>query len=72
MAADTTATERLMSWKLVLGLTAALAWAAAPAAAQSKKDTLSVDLPGDAATLDPHCSGTPTATRSTATSSTTC
>jgi peptide/nickel transport system substrate-binding protein len=43
-----------MSWKLVLGLTAVLAWAAAPAAAQGKKDTLSVDLPGDAATLDPH------------------
>jgi peptide/nickel transport system substrate-binding protein len=43
-----------MGWKLVLGLTAALAWAAAPAVAQGKKDTLSVDLPGDAATLDPH------------------
>src|SRR5688572_11616319 len=42
-----------MSWKLVLGLIVALAWAA-PAAAQGKKDTLSVDLPGDAATLDPH------------------
>ena len=41
-------------WKLALGLAAALAWAAAPAAAQTKKDTLSVDLPGDAATLDPH------------------
>jgi peptide/nickel transport system substrate-binding protein len=40
-------------WKLVLGLVAALAWSASPAAAQ-KKDTLSVDLPGDAATLDPH------------------
>jgi peptide/nickel transport system substrate-binding protein len=40
-------------WKLVLGLVAALAWGSAPAAAQ-KKDTLSVDLPGDAATLDPH------------------
>jgi peptide/nickel transport system substrate-binding protein len=43
-----------MGWKLVLGLMAALAWATAPAAAQTKKDTLSVDLPGDAATLDPH------------------
>jgi peptide/nickel transport system substrate-binding protein len=43
-----------MSWKLVVALTAALAWGAAPAAAQGKKDTLSVDLPGDAATLDPH------------------
>jgi peptide/nickel transport system substrate-binding protein len=40
-------------WKLVLGLVAALAWGSGPAAAQ-KKDTLSVDLPGDAATLDPH------------------
>src|SRR3954465_553672 len=43
-----------MSWKLVLGLIATLAWAAAPAAAQGKKDTLSIDLPADAATLDPH------------------
>jgi peptide/nickel transport system substrate-binding protein len=41
-------------WKLVFGLVAALAWAAVPAAAKDRKDTLSVDLPGDAATLDPH------------------
>jgi peptide/nickel transport system substrate-binding protein len=43
----------MRGWKLVLGLTAALLWTAG-AAAQTKKDTLSVDLPGDAATLDPH------------------
>ena len=42
----------MSNWKLAISLAAALAWAA-PAAAQSK-DTLSVDLPGDAATLDPH------------------
>jgi peptide/nickel transport system substrate-binding protein len=40
-------------WKLVLGLVALLAWGASPATAQ-KKDTLSIDLPADAATLDPH------------------
>ena len=39
-------------WKLAICLAAALAWGT-PAAAQTK-DTLSVDLPGDAATLDPH------------------
>src|SRR6267378_7481399 len=41
-------------WKLTFGLAVALAWATGPAAAQPKKDTLSVDLPADAATLDPH------------------
>src|SRR5258708_2546465 len=47
--------ERVMGgWKLAFGLAAALACAAAPVAAQPKKDTLSVDLPADAATLDPH------------------
>jgi peptide/nickel transport system substrate-binding protein len=39
-------------WKLAILVAAALAWSG-PAAAQPK-DTLSVDLPGDAATLDPH------------------
>src|SRR3954470_10842287 len=39
---------------LTFGLVMALAWVTAPVAAQSAKDTLSVDLPGDAATLDPH------------------
>jgi len=39
-------------WKLAFGLVAALAWATAPAGAEPKKDTLSVDLPADAATLD--------------------
>src|SRR6266851_9289254 len=39
-------------WKLAFGLALGLA-VAAPAAAQTK-DTLSVDLPADAATLDPH------------------
>src|SRR5882762_3140776 len=41
-------------WKLAFGLVAALAWATAPAGAEPKKDTLTVDLPNDAATLDPH------------------
>src|ERR1700682_4439658 len=41
-------------WKLAFGLAVALAWVTAPVAAQPKKDTLSVDLPADAATLDPH------------------
>jgi len=40
------------NWKLAICLAAVLALVA-PAAAQTK-DTLSVDLPGDAATLDPH------------------
>jgi peptide/nickel transport system substrate-binding protein len=40
-------------WTLAFWLAGALALAATPAAAQTK-DTLSVDLPGDAATLDPH------------------
>ena len=42
-----------------------------PPAAQNK-DTLSVDLPGDAATLDPHVQWNPDSYTSTATSSTTC
>lgn len=42
-----------MRWKLAIGLAAALALAATPGATQTR-DTLSVDLPGDAATLDPH------------------
>jgi peptide/nickel transport system substrate-binding protein len=42
-------------WRLAFGLAAvALAWVTAPLGAQPKKDTLSVDLPADAATLDPH------------------
>ena len=40
------------NWKLAICLAAVLALVG-PAAAQNK-DTLSVDLPGDAATLDPH------------------
>src|SRR5689334_15868127 len=39
-------------WTLVLGLTAALLCGGA--AAQGKKEQLSIDLPADAATLDPH------------------
>src|SRR3954453_18074093 len=39
---------------LAFGLAIALAMALQPAGAQPGKDTLSVDLPGDAATLDPH------------------
>src|ERR1700704_1663177 len=41
-------------WNLAFGLAAALACATTPVAAQPKKDTLSVDLPADAASLDPH------------------
>src|SRR5262245_24164476 len=41
-----------MNKMLALGVAVVLAWAS-PASAQTK-DTLSVDLPGDAATLDPH------------------